>query len=161
YLASPDLYKQYYSLLGDNKKRNKHKYANDVYLAILRYHIRMSTRCTPFGLFAGCSVGTISNETNIELDILTTQRSHIRLDMDYLCRFAMDLGKLPLIRTNMVYFPNNSLYKYGNQLRYIENQYVDDKRVHKLMSVENDDYLQIIIEYTKCGRYMNEIIYFL
>ena len=39
------------------------KGANNVQLAAFRYYERACTRPTPFGLFAGCSVGTVGEQT--------------------------------------------------------------------------------------------------
>ena len=63
YLASPELYTQILKWENDElkgvKKIEKLKYS------ILKYFTRITTRCTPFGLFAACGVGEFSNETTI------------------------------------------------------------------------------------------------
>jgi hypothetical protein len=57
YIASPILYKELCRLINNeinNVKEKKH-----IINSISRYLSRMSTRCTPFGLFASCSLGSI------------------------------------------------------------------------------------------------------
>ena len=49
YLASPDLY----TFTGDKTEDAEEK--GDA--AALKYFLRACSRCTPFGLFAGCSTG--------------------------------------------------------------------------------------------------------
>ncbi len=36
-------------------------------MALVRYFLRMAGRATPFGLFAGCTVGTIDGETRLAI----------------------------------------------------------------------------------------------
>ncbi len=60
YLASPELIKvaeNHQKLSNDKKFRFE--------ISLLKYLIRTATRCTPFGLFSGCSIGMISNHTQI------------------------------------------------------------------------------------------------
>src|SRR6516225_6881662 len=51
---------------------------------LVRYFTRMCSRPTPFGLFAGCSVGTIGERTQLSLQQRAASQRHTRLDMDYL-----------------------------------------------------------------------------
>ena len=78
YVASSDLYKeiQRYTLLNDKEKRR-------VVNSFIRYLSRMSTRSTPFGLFAGCTIGNTGEET--QLVVTQNYIRHTRLDMNYLC----------------------------------------------------------------------------
>ena len=65
FLASPLLYDELQKLMVN--KISKPKEEKRLQYSILRYLIRMCTRCTPFGLFAGCTVGKIKEENNIEM----------------------------------------------------------------------------------------------
>jgi lantibiotic biosynthesis protein len=52
--------------------------------SFVAYFTRMASRSTPFGLFAGCSVGTLADRTSLELPPRSAYGRHTRLDMDYL-----------------------------------------------------------------------------
>lgn len=78
-LASPDLLDV--MLEADYGKKEREKSDN----AILKYLLRTCIRCTPFGLFAGCSVGSVADVTNIELSSIDKYRRCTRLDMQYHC----------------------------------------------------------------------------
>jgi hypothetical protein len=57
-------------------------------LALVRFYTRMATRPTPFGLFAGCSVGAVAVETRLVLSGPDHYRRQTRVDADYLARLA-------------------------------------------------------------------------
>lgn len=146
YLASPILYSEIEKWL-DGEIRSE-KEVNRILFSSLRYLIRMSTRCTPFGLFAGCSIGRWNNsdlEKSILLSKQSTYTSHTRLDMQYLCSLAQNLAKEELIKYNLLFYPNSSIYKQGNQLRYVEYKYINNRRIHQLVSVDNSEYLYKIL----------------
>src|SRR5258706_3536202 len=64
-IASPDLYDQLLLWLeGKIEKEEKRERAE---LSLMKYMIRMCTRCTPYGLFASCTAGQSSEETRISL----------------------------------------------------------------------------------------------
>lgn len=73
------LFLAYYAKFTGNKAREKSDNA------ILKYLLRTCIRCTPFGLFAGCSVGSVADVTNIELSSIGKYRRCTRLDMQYHC----------------------------------------------------------------------------
>jgi len=81
YIASPMLYNEMQKV-KINKIKNK-KEIQQIKESLTRYLTRMSTRCTPFGLFAGCAIGEFTSETNIQ--IKDSLRRTTRLDMYYLC----------------------------------------------------------------------------
>ena len=66
YLASPNLLNQLEKwekgLIQNPKKVDKLK------ISILKYFTRISSRSTPFGLFASCNLGNFGKETKITLD---------------------------------------------------------------------------------------------
>ena len=150
YIASPDLYnelKRYASIESKAKERARN--------SLMRYISRMSTRCTPFGLFAGCTMGTFATCTNS----IFSQKSirHTRLDMNYLCSLSQYLSDIPKIKAQLKYYPNNSLYVVGNEYRYIEYQYLKDNRAHRVSSIKKTVYLNKILQIAKKGASVEEL----
>ncbi|GAA4461455.1 hypothetical protein GCM10023189_36980 [Nibrella saemangeumensis] len=90
----------------------------------LKYLLRMSTRCTPFGLFAGGTVGYI--DTSSILDFTNRQaRPHHRLDMQVLTELAYDLSNRPELQHQLRYVTNQTVYQVGQRLRYTEKHWLD------------------------------------
>ena len=155
FLASPDLHTQLHERLNgsltDKKKVRRLCYA------LMRYILRMSTRPTPFGLFAGFNVGQWDKETNIELPPREKYTRHTRLDMNYLCALAQDLAKNPDIKEKIKYFPNSSIYQVGDQLRYVEYRYKDARRTHHIVAVDHSDYLQCVLDAAAKGALLKDL----
>ena len=91
FLASPEFYQE---LLKLNKESLQVKDRNKIIFSLYKYLSRASTRCTPFGLFAGFSSGLLSDQTSIiENTGVVNYKRHTRLDMNYLCALASNLSK--------------------------------------------------------------------
>ena len=78
--------------------------------SIMRYVARMSGRSTPFGLFAGCSVGSIGGvgtTTRIIMDGQERYLRHSRLDMDYLTALTTKLSRDKSLRLKVLFRPNS------------------------------------------------------
>ncbi len=162
FLASPDLYAELQKWLKNGmtakpEDKKAQKEIEKLHYALLKYIIRMSSRCTPFGLFAGFSTGKYGEQTTIEFSEQSTYKRHTRLDMNYLCALAQDLAKHPDIKEQINYFTNSSIYAVGDQLRYVEYRYINTKRVHHIVAVDHSEYLQKILQVASKGASINEL----
>lgn len=133
FLASPSLDESLPLWLADPESDRGQK----VERTLCRYLPRMAGRATPFGLFAGCSLGTMvpagqanfpageaavpaASPSRLTLSGLSSYRRHTRLDGDYLGSLTEQLAQAPALQAQLYYRPNSSLYRIGGRLRYAE-----------------------------------------
>jgi len=138
YVASPSLIES----LGDWTRDPDGERGQKVERALIRYLYRMISRSTPFGLFAGCTVGVVGEHTRLHVGELSEHKRHTRLDMDYLFALTRELGKDSALRDSLLFRPNSSLYRIAGELRYVESRSVDAARAYHLTSVEPTPYLE-------------------
>ncbi|MFB6454988.1 lantibiotic dehydratase [Chitinophaga sp. Hz27] len=119
FLASPDFYQQANRYLEGTITEARQ--ASKIEWSLLKYYTRSCYRCTPFGIFAAGSVGTISDKTAIVID--TRLERHVRLDMSYLYDIMMKLLEEEEVRKKAAFLPNKTIYEVGDKLRYIEVKY--------------------------------------
>lgn len=150
YLASPEPYEGCVS--KDRKKQTKFE------RSVLKYRHRAMTRCTPFGLFAGCSTGKIANSTLIELPATTDNKRRTRLDMQYLCALIQEIERDPNVREQLVYYPNDSLYEIGGKYRYVEYHYKKSQRQHTVASLEIDEALATLLNTAADGATIEQLV---
>ncbi|HWN44774.1 MAG TPA: lantibiotic dehydratase [Thermoanaerobaculia bacterium] len=142
FLASPSLFDALAGWRADPDSRKGKRAEN----ALVRYLERMATRPTPFGLFSGCSLGTLDQSpTRLRLGSRTSYQRHTRLDMDYLFALCEDLGRNEALRRELSYRPNSSLYRTAGRLRYAEARLEGPGgkvRAHHLVALEPTSYLE-------------------
>lgn len=156
YLSSSELYHEIKKVnSGTNTDQLKIK---KLYLTLLQYLIRMSSRATPFGLFAGVCLGNMGEKTDICLDSPKTGKRHTRLDMNFLCALASDIKKSQQLINIIKFYPNNSLYSSGNCYRYVEYKYDSGKRSHHIVSIEKNILLEQILKLSLNGITKNEVV---
>ena len=144
YAGSPDLHEK--MLLWLENKSDSPEKKEKLELSLVKYMIRMCTRCTPYGLFASCTVGNFSETTEIVLADKNSLQRHGRLDMDYVCELHSHLLKQQEICDQLLFYPNTSLYRIGDQWRYIEHRFRKETgRSYHLVEVEHSDYLKKIV----------------
>lgn len=148
FLASPTLFFELQKWIAGDLDSKK---AQRVTTSFLKYLSRMSSRCTPFGLFAGCATGNFSEITRLEIGASTEHRRFTRPDMNYLVALSQDLAKKEHIKSQLTYFPNSSLYSIGEQLRYIEYFYVDSRRQHHIVEIDHSPYLEKVLQLAAKG----------
>ena len=155
FLATPVLYDEIQKFLAGTLTVQKE--VNKLKMSVLRYYTRMSARCTPFGLFAGFSLGKWGEMSEIELVDACQYSRYTRLDMNYLCNLAQDICKLPEARKHLKYYPNSSIYPLGKKLRYVEYHYKNTRRIHNINAVDNSEYIGVILETSRVGAKIEEL----
>lgn len=127
----------------------------------IRYYLRMSSRCTPFGLFAGVMAGKISTTTDLRIKDKEKHELHLKPDLAWLLRKINDLTGQPGVRAKIIWYPNSTLYKLGEQVRYYQSVLKPDgKRAYKLIELTCDTPLEEVLSFAKPGRYLAELIEF-
>ena len=154
YLASPVLYRE--AILWKEDKLTDPKKRQKIPLSLTKYYTRMCSRCTPFGLFAGCGVIEWSNETNIELS--ADIKRNTRLDMHYAGALAQRLSEIPAVKMSLKYYPNSSIYQVGEDIRYIEYKYVDGRRTHQISAITCSDYIQMVLDLCQTGTKITDLL---
>jgi thiopeptide-type bacteriocin biosynthesis protein len=115
--------------------------------SLLRYAARMSGRPTPFGLFAGVTVGsTRTSRTVLHLAPASRYRRHTRLDCGYLTSLCDALRVDPNVREQLTFTPNSSLYRAGGGFRYAAPHTSDEGRTYQLVAVAALDALEAVLE---------------
>jgi len=154
YLASKDLY----SALIKHEKEGI-PLTPKQWLALRKYWLRSSTRCTPFGSFAGTSVlKTAAVAHSMVLNEPIHHYRRTRIDMDCLFKLVESLLKLPAIQQGIKYHPNNSLYKVADTFRYADYQLENQERNYQLISVPATSYLEKIIGCAAAGANKERLI---
>lgn len=100
-IASPTL------LDAQRSVESKERRDSKVTSALLRYMIRMSTRPTPFGLFAGVAIGTWGDSTDLTLSA-APRRQRTRPDMEWLMKLVIELESIPEIRRQLRVVANSA-----------------------------------------------------
>jgi lantibiotic biosynthesis protein len=119
--------------------------------AVISYVTRAATRATPFGLFAGCTTGTLDLQTSLHLQAQERYQPHSRLDMDYLWALAEAVERDPRFRRVLRYEPNSSLYEVAGRLRLAESRLTASGRSYNLVAVDKNAYLSAALERARGG----------
>lgn len=153
YLASPNLHEEMRKWVCSEKEFSSKEYQK-IKHTLLKYYSRISTRCTPFGLFSGVGLGLFNSVPAIRA---SKKIRDTKLDMHFLVSMAQHFVQQTEIRTQLLFFPNNSIYKVGRKIRYVEYQYIEGKREYIISSAPVSQELQQVLHFSKQGRTIQEI----
>lgn len=147
YLASLSLYNETKCKISEKSK-----------VSLLKYYNRSSTRYTPFGLFAGVSLGKFEKEDYFPKSFSENERlRETNLDMHFLVELSKHLNSIPQIKNSILYFPNNSIYKIGNKIRFIEYESKEGKRDYIISSAPFSEELEQILLISNEGKTIDEL----
>jgi lantibiotic biosynthesis protein len=82
---------------------------------LLRYLIRMSSRPTPYGLFAGVALTKWAPSTDLML-AATTPRTRTRPDMEWLLGLVLELEARPEVRKELRVFANPGAFVHAGRI---------------------------------------------
>ena len=154
FFASKDLHAGLVSWKnGETKLMDSEK----VLLSALKYWIRMCTRPTPFGLFAGCSLGSSFDCTKITLNSPNRHRQATRLDMVYLCELSDRINQLNEISHKVKFYTNDSIYRVHDKYRFIEYSNENHKRNYRIAEIDYSPILEYVISNCGEGRTRSEL----
>jgi hypothetical protein len=147
FVASPDLDARLDACLREPGSEAGQKMER----ALVRYFTRMAGRPTPFGLFAGCSVGTIGAATRLTLAGRSHYRRHTRLDMDFVVALAQALLHESAVQPHLAVFPNSSLYVTPGRICYAEVRRNGKGWTHHKVALARSEYLEATLERARRG----------
>jgi len=120
--------------------------------ALLKYLSRMSSRATPFGLFAGVSMGAWGLSSRLSVGPWLASRKTVRLDWGVLETLVDRLERDPEVRPKLTYRPNSSLHACGGWYRYLERRdQVGRGRTYHLEAVEATPHLDFVLQQAQAG----------
>lgn len=153
WVASPALHERLQQWLAGKVVSDPEKLVATLH----KYFIRMCSRPTPYGLFAGCSVGTLGGQTNLRAGNAQAMRTHTRIDMYYLLAIRTWLINQPAIRPQLRLFPNSSIYSVGASLRYVEQQIEPGGGHYFISAVETNQFLTTTLKAAHAGATLKEL----
>jgi len=147
HLASPALLQR----LTEGKPDDK------VAASVTAYLVRMCTRATPFGLFAGCSLGSVGDTTALTVDGPEGTTRHSRPDTEVLAALVERLLADPSTRPAMAVEPNSSRYQAAGAMRLIESRLGEGRRTHHLVMITDDVPLRCALDAAAGGRSVEKV----
>jgi len=83
-----------------------------------RFLVRMSTRPTPYGTFAGVALAHWGSRTDLALD--HSPRTRTRIDMDWLFRYVLQLETLPAVRNHLRWVKDSAAWVDHDRVTLLE-----------------------------------------
>jgi lantibiotic biosynthesis protein len=154
YNASPDFYERFRCWLSGEEIAEK----NRLIQTLFKYYLRICSRCTPYGMFAGCTTGEFDDETQIIFDETNPYRKFSRLDSNYIFEIVNFLLAEGEIRSQLKFFSNNTIYQIADKYHYLHYVIKEGRRAYSICSVDFSEYINQILEKAKTGCFIKDLI---
>lgn len=127
--------------------------------SFLKYLLRMSMRSTPFGLFAGYTIGRTSDqETLLSLRPLSDYRRIIRLSYEYHSAMAAASQRAPSLTPNSRYRTNSTAYTALGDIRYVRPGRGAEGVAFSLTRVLGEPHLIELLDVARHGAQVSDLI---
>lgn len=147
WVASPD----FFSALSLWRKEPESEKGQRLEHSLYRYVARMSSRPTPFGLFAGCTTGKIGSERRLHVGARSQYWRRSRLDMEYLSNLADKISSDPALNASLLFRPNTSLYLAAGRYHHAQGYFSDKVRFYRLIATQPTPYLDATLQRAFAG----------
>jgi len=125
-----------------------------ILISLYKYYNRICIRSTPYGLFAGFSLGDISEEASkFNRNPEKPFQVYVRPDMSRVEDLIQKANSDSCLE-KITFSTNNTLYRVADKLRYIES---DSNKNYKITQVQNNDFLANLLNFTENGQYLSDI----
>jgi lantibiotic biosynthesis protein len=154
FFASPDLERGLESWLSGGSAEPK------LDRTFARYFQRMAGRATPFGLFAGVSLGVTAGLQKLELGPRAGYRRHTRLGMGYLVRVLTEAAGRRTVREQLRFEPNSTLYRASGRVRFAtldSIQRLEKAESYPVVDVEPSPHLELALARAASGATLEEL----
>lgn len=111
-VGSPDLYNAIERYQADPESKRGRR----IEAKLLRYVIRMMTRPTPFGLFAGVGMGRLGSTMDLYLGLPTLNRKYAQPDVQWLFSLVREVERRPEVLPRLRFFTNPASFVSGGRL---------------------------------------------
>lgn len=157
-IAAPDFYDQLDSLINDNKAIDNLKVNDKRNLSLAKYFIRMCTRSTPYGSFAGVALGSVENTSQIIIDNRSS-RNRYQFNNTFIHEVANTLS-LDDNLGNLMLFANNLIYRVNHNYKYIEikDNHNNGSRQFNLATTKANIILSKILKWSAYGIPFNDLL---
>ena len=148
YLASPELYTYWKRMVHGTYPEDK---VEDLMYSILKYYIRASTNCVPFGLFASYSIQDINSNTEQKVSSASFER-FTNIDSTFVNAIIKYLKTHKQINDSLTYSINDTIIQTSKHCRYIEGTDDGEHKKFTLSSLETNPVLNLILEQCEIKR---------
>lgn len=159
YVSTPEFTKTIELIINNKVPSIEHAKLLDIWLTFSKYYSRMCSRATPYGLMS--SVGIISLDDSTFLESNFEGFVHAQLDNGIVSELSDKLQNLELIQDKLCYFPNPSIYRQGNKLKYIEVFKKEGHKTFDLSKIEVNNVINDTLTFSISGKNKKDIVNYL
>jgi thiopeptide-type bacteriocin biosynthesis protein len=125
----------------------EHDKINRICISVYKYFVRMCSRATPFGLFAGLGLAEVAEgSTAVNLDPENKGVAFVRYDMALVLSLSEELLRDDRLKKKVKYYVNNSIHTLRGKIRYIESEYNDGAKNYLVSDLERFPLLDFVVE---------------
>ena len=118
----------------------------------------MAGRATPFGLFSGCSLAVLGDETRIELGPQANYRRAAKIDFDCLTTVAKTFAASDSGRELLKFKINPSGVALGDRFHYVETNEDGHVRTHQLSGLRLDAVTRALLDDARRPRRLDQLV---
>jgi thiopeptide-type bacteriocin biosynthesis protein len=156
YIATPSLFQALESQAALSEVMDKKGYR--LQLSLYKYLLRMSSKCVPFGGFAGVSNLTMGNASKVLLHSKEDSKRVVRFDMEFLCLVAEEVMAADSLAAEIHYYPNPTIFTTDLYINISEYKITNRSRFYTQTAIERDEYLDKILVSARSGAKLDDLI---